>query len=310
MIRMRRNGEWHHMCVSMSHKHLEIGNEMKRARAHTLSRLFIRSRKWECKEILAVIRMEMTGALSSSYSNKHQHSNARTCISQRNPLIEITLFSLKCFAGTHEEEEQRRDAIRLENKASVNIYNYVNICINSSSSLWSTRSTFRVLAFISISFQTLFALDFRAAAALHREWRESERKAEQNKNTTIRKPYNDVAQMHACMIWHAKAPHQYNCMQNGEKTNGANEMEKMKKQNTTEELEQLQFLHDRWMSEHFSISTISTPNRYKLANRFDDYGLERQKKKYDLFSPSPPATPSPPLSFSVVGLLQDIFGKY
>lgn len=62
---------------------------------------------------------------------------------------------------------------------------YIYFCINSLPPLWSTRSTFRVLAF-----QTLFALEFRAAAALH------QKKAEQNKNT--HKPYNDVAQMHAC----------------------------------------------------------------------------------------------------------------
>lgn len=159
----------------------------------------------------------------------------------------------------------------------VNMYNYVHVCINSSSSLWSTRSTFRVLAFINISFQTLFALHFRTAAALHRKWRERarERENEQNKNTAIHKPYNDVAQMHA---WYGMQKRRTNiiaCEIERKKTNSAKEMETNEEKNTTEELEQLQFLHDRWMSRN--IRSISTPNTKKLANRFDDHGLERQK---------------------------------
>lgn len=140
-------------------------------------------------------------------------------------------------------------------------YNYVYICINSStsSSLWSARSTFRVLAFTNIPFQTLFALEFRAAAALHRKWKKKQNRTEQNKNTTIRTSH--ITMSHKCMQKRRTMiiAYKMNTHTRAHAHMNAHEMERVKKQNTTKELE----LHDRWTSERFSITT-QQPHRTEI----------------------------------------------
>lgn len=184
----------------------------------------------------------------------------------------------------------------------VNMYNYVHVCINSSSSLWSTRSTFRVLAFINISFQTLFALHFRTAAALHRKWRERER---EKTNKTKTQPYTShITMSHKCMhAWYGMQKRRTNiiaCEIERKRTNSAKEMETNEEKTPPKNWSNCSFCTiDEW-AEIFAQFQHQTQKNSQIDSTIMDWSA---KKSFDYMTYSVLLSP-PSLSLSDVGLLQ------
>lgn len=116
----------------------------------------------------------------------------------------------------YEKRRRRCDAIRLQktghliqNMLSVSLCTHIIIiyvCINSRCGRRAVRFGF---LYSPISH---FRLSFRLSSE-----QQHQRKRKQNKNTAIHKPYIMMSHKCICTIWHAKAPHQFNCMQNTKK---------------------------------------------------------------------------------------------